>query len=250
MILIVGSHHDDVLYFESKLRNKKEELLFNQFPFVTGTMFSQNIGIVYGGYTNYMNALLVEHIIAKNYVVLVINVGKCSSISDEYNTGDIAVLRRIYLGEVNQIGVEGSSLGQIPKCPQYFTSDQYVLDLLTNAFNRTKNIKAINSTFISMEKNVEKSEELQGISINGIFYGINKQLVLDSAAGGAALACYLNEIPFIAAKVIEKKVGDKSTIDGYVRLLKKYSDLGKAVTSFIGEISRNEVIIGEEKRPE
>ena len=251
MILLVGNHHDDVLYFESKLRNKKEELIFNQFPFVTGTMFSQNIGILYGGYTNYINSLLVQHIISKNYVILVINVGKCVSISGEYAKGDMAIARRIYLGEVNQLGIEHASLGQIPKLPQYFNSDPYVLDLITNSFNRISTIdNAPISTFISMEKNVENMEELQGISINGTFFGTTKNLILDNSAGGIALACYLNDIPFVATKVIEHKLGEKSTIDGYVKLLKKYSDLGKAVTSFIGEVSRNEVVTGREEKPE
>ena len=225
MILLVGSHHDDVLYFESKLRNKKEELIFDKFPFVTGTMFSQNIGILYGGYTNYINTLLVEHIISKNYIVLVINVGKCVAISDDYARGDMAICRRVYLGEVNQLGVENSSLGQIPKLPQFFASDPYVLDLITKSFDRISTIdNAPVSNFISMEKNVENMEELQGISIDGVFFGSNKNIVLDNSAGGISLACYLNDIPFIAAKVIEHKIGEKTTIDSYVKLLKRYSD--------------------------
>ena len=251
MILLVGNHHDDVLYFESKLRNKKEELLFDKFHFVTGTMFSQNIGILYGGYTNYLNSLLVQHIISKNYTVLVINVGKCYAISGEYANGDMAICRRVYFGGVNQLGVENASIGQIPKCPQYFTSDPYVLDLMNNSFNRISSIdNAPISTFISLDKNIENIEELQDISIDGMFFGTNKNLVIDSSSGGVSLACYLYNVPFIAAKVVENKVGQKTTIDSYVKLLKRYSDLGKAVTSFIGEISRNEVITGNEAAPE
>ena len=251
MILLVGSHHDDVLYFESKLRDKKEELLFKKLPFITGTMFSQNIGIIYGAYTNYLAAALVSRILIRNYVVLVINVGRCSSISDDFDTGNIAICRRAYFGEVDLLGVEDASLGQIPGCPQYYASDQYVLDLMDKSFNRITSVsKCSPSTFISMDKKIKNVADLQRISLDGLFFGTNKSLVLDGSAAGVALACYLNDIPFIAAKVVEGKLSDKDTIDSYVNLLKKYSDLGKAVTSFIGEISRNEVIIGQEGSPE
>lgn len=251
MILLVGSHHDDVLYFESKLRNKKEELIFDKFPFITGTMFSQNVGIVYGGYTNYINSLITEYILSKNYVVLVINVGRCVSISDEYSNGDIAICRRTYLAEVDQMGIENSSLGQIPKCPQYFSSDQYVLDLMNSSYNKISTLsRAITSNYISIEKNIKNIEELQNISLNGMFFGLNRELVLDNSSGGVALASYLNNIPFIAVKVVERKLQEKSTVDSYIKLLKKYSDLGKIVTSFIGEVSRNEVIIGLDKTVE
>ena len=251
MILLVGSHHDDVLYFESKLRNKKEELLFDKFHFITGTMFSQNIGILYGGYTNYLNALLVQHILSKVYTILVINVGKCTAVTGEYANGDMAICRRVYFGGVNQLGVENASIGQIPKMPPYFTSDPYVLNLMTNSFNRISTIdNAPISTFISLDKIVQNMEELQDISIDGMFFGTNKNLVIDHSAGGVSLACYLHNVPFIAAKVVEHKLGQKTSIESYVKLLKRYSDLGKAVTSFIGEVSRNEVITGNEAAPE
>ena len=251
MILLVGNHHDDVLYFESKLRNKKVEVLFDKFHFVTGTMFSQNIGILYGGYTNYLNALLVQHVISKNYTILVINVGKCTAVTNEYANGDMAICRRVYFGGVDMLGVENASIGQIPNLPPHFVSDPYVLNLITNSFNRISSIdNAPISTFISLDKKVQNIEELQDISIGDMFFGTNKNIVIDNSAAGVALACYLHNIPFISAKVVEHKLGQKTSIESYVKLLKRYSDLGKAITSFIGEVSRNEVITGNEAAPE
>ena len=122
---------------------------------------------------------------------------------------------------------------------------------MTNSFNRISTIdNAPISTFISLDKIVQNMEELQDISIDGMFFGTNKNLVIDNSAGGVSLACFLHNVPFIAAKVVEHKLGQKTSIESYVKLLKRYSDLGKAVTSFIGEVSRNEVITGNEAAPE
>ena len=88
MILIVGSTYDDVMYFESKLRNKSEETILGQYKLMVGTIFSQQVGVVYGGYTNYLSALIVGTILAKrSSVVLLINVGKFTTCVSDIKPG-------------------------------------------------------------------------------------------------------------------------------------------------------------------
>ena len=250
MILIVGSTHDDVLYFESKLRNKSEELLFGKFPYVVGTMFSQQIGVVYGAYTNYLSSIITSTILAKNYVVLVINVGKCSAFSPSINSGDIVISRQAFLGEVNQVGVEDAILGQVPTCPPFYTPDAYVLQLMNECFNKIVKKSILKfGTYISIEKNVNSKEAMAKISSNsGIVFGNKDDIVVDCVTGGVALATYLQNIPFISVEVVDGQIDQKRSISHYVEVLKQYSDLGKAVTSFIGEISRNEVISGSREQ--
>lgn len=246
MILIIGSSHDDVLYFESKIRNKHEELLLKRFPFITGTMFSQKIGIVYNVYTNYLSSTVVSSILAKHYVVLIINVGRCKSYSNDIKNGEIAISKQVYLGEVNKVGVENAILGQIPGFPQYYQIDSYVLELLTNSINKVlRKASYRECSYISIEKNLEDKKHLGFIAKDNIVFGITKDLVIDDCCGGGTLASYCYDIPFIAIKAVDGAIGEKRTLNDYVELLKRYSDIGKAVTSFIGEISRNEVIIGD-----
>ncbi len=246
MILIIGSTHDDVLYFESKLRNKSEETILGQFTLMVGTVFSQKVGVIYGGYTNYLSALIVNTILAKNYVVLVINVGKCTTCVDDIRGGDIVISKQAYLGEVNQIGVENAILGQVPTCPQSYVTDTYVLQLMIESMNKIlKKGGSKNATFISIEKTIHSRKDLEAISsAGGVIFGNKNDLVVDSSTGGVALACYLNKIPFVSVGVVAGNIDQNRTVSQYVEVLKRYSDLGKAVTSFIGEISRNEVISG------
>ena len=244
MIVIIGNTHDDVLYFESKLRNKKEETILNKFPYITGTIFSQKVCVIYGGYTNYISASIVSSILAKNYVELVINVGRCTSCDDETKTGNIIVSNQTYLGEVNQIGIENAILGQVPTCPQFYPTDSYVLELMIDSINKVvKNVTFKPATIISIEKIVHYKKDIEGISsASGIVFGNNKGLVIDSSTGGIALSCYLNNIPYISVEVVDGKLDETITIDGYIDVLKRYSDIGKSITTFIGEISRKEIV--------
>ena len=52
MILIVGSNRDDVLYFQSSLKDVKEEIILNKYRAFTGTIFNQNIIVLQDVYTS------------------------------------------------------------------------------------------------------------------------------------------------------------------------------------------------------
>ena len=249
MILIYGSTRDDVSYFETRIQNKKEETIFGKYKYLTGTMSSQKVGVAYGGYTNYLSTAIISTVLAKNVdIVLVINVGKCSAYGEELKTGDIVISRQAYLAEVNQVGIKDAILGQVPTCPQIFATDAYVLELLNNCVNKI--IKKNNSkigTFMSMEKILHKREDFDKISTsNGVILGNKEDVVFDSCTGGVALSCYLHNIPYISIEVVENRIDEAPSISNYVKVIEHYLDIGKAVASFIGEISRNDVIIGNE----
>ncbi len=248
MILIVGNNHDDVLYYESKLRNKTEEKLYKRFSFVTGTLFSQKVGVVYGVYTNYVSSMIVSEIIKNNHVVLVINVGRCQSLQGDIKVGDVAISRQVYLGEVSLLDVENSLLGQVPGFPQYHLCDHYALEMMNDCFNRvaSKQFSHVCS-FISLERYINKASDLDDINLNNMFFGQTKNIVFDNNSGGISLACTIHDVPMVSVKIVESYVGEPRTLNGYVSILKKYSELGKAVTACIGEISRNEVIMGKQE---
>ena len=245
MILIIGNHHDDVLYFETKIRNKKEYPIIREHKLVLGTMFNQDVGIVYGGNTDYLTLALLNTVLSKEYVILVIHVGRCQAYTKDLKNGEVIIARQTILGEVDIHNQENSMLGQIPSCPQSYMSDPYILDSLVGCFNAVTTTTNYHvGTIISFEKSLEKTDILDNISSNGIVFGQNTSVACDNSTGGVGLACYLHNIPFISCKVIDGKIGEKRDIHDYVNVLKKYSDVGKTITACIGEISRNDVISG------
>ena len=59
------------------------------------------------------------------------------------------------------------------------------------------------------------------------------------------MVAQLRKVPFVAVKVVERYVDEKSDIDTYLTAIKKYTDIGKAIVTCIGDIGRNEIITGE-----
>ena len=119
MILIVGSNRDDVLYFQSCLKDVKEEIIFNKYHAFIGTILNQNIMVLQDVYTSYVSSSLLTYIIEKYYILMVFCVGTCYALNKDIKVGDIAISEFVTFGDVNQTAmIKGTNLGQIPGYPQ------------------------------------------------------------------------------------------------------------------------------------
>ena len=92
MILILGKTHDDILYFENIMHNKQEEKVFDKYTVTTGTIYNQNVCLMYDIYSNYLSSLIVTHLIRTKYVIFVILVGKAKTYFDDLKVGDIVTI--------------------------------------------------------------------------------------------------------------------------------------------------------------
>ena len=69
-----------------------------------------------------------------------------------------------------------------------------------------------------------------------------KNLITDTNTGGTALACNLTKVPFVSIKVVERYLDKNSDVNTYLKAMKEYVNIGKAVVTCIGDIGRNEII--------
>ena len=81
MIAIIGSNHDDILYFESVVANKHSETILKRYQVTTGTIFNQEVLLVYGINTSILSGAIVSYILNKYYLDLMIVVGRCLSLN-------------------------------------------------------------------------------------------------------------------------------------------------------------------------
>ena len=100
MILIVGSTHDDILYFESVMTERHEETIFDIYKIQVGKISNQQVILAYDLYTSYMSLLVTNYILNKYFVILVFSVGKCVTYNNDFKCGDIAVSKRVIFGDV------------------------------------------------------------------------------------------------------------------------------------------------------
>ena len=242
MILIVGSTHDDILYFESVMTNKRQEKLLDIYPLQFGTIFNQEVVLVYDVYTSYISSFVTSYIIQKYFVVLIFVVGKCVSFNDAVKPGDIAVSKRVILGDVDQVKEANVKLGQIPHLPRSLESSEEVIGYISAALEKRSFARYDVATFISTNGIMDKTEKIQPLIMNDYVLGHKNNVVFDCISGGAFLAATLYKIPIVAVKVSEKVVDTPSTADNYIAVLKQYSNVGRAVVTCIGDIGRNDFI--------
>ena len=130
MIMIIGSQHDDILYFESIMSDKRTETILDKYTVTIGTIFNQSVVLVDQVKTNYISSILTLHLIEKYYVLMVYAVGTCFAQNKDLQVGDIAISEYATFGDVDQIKmIKGTGLGQIPGYPQLFVSNKELINV-------------------------------------------------------------------------------------------------------------------------
>lgn len=242
MILIIGSTHDDILYFESVMTNKRQEKLYDLYTLQFGTIFNQEVVLAYGVYTSYISSLIASYIIDKYFVILIFVVGKCISYDETVKPGDIVISKRVIMGDVDQVREANVKLGQIPNLPRSLESSEEVIGYVTSALEKRSFARYEVATFISANAILDKKEKIQPLIMNDYVLGHKVNIVFDCISGGVFIASTIRKIPVVAVKVSERVVGDNPSTDSYINVLKQYSNVGRAIVTCIGDIGRNDFL--------
>ena len=242
MILIVGSQHDDILYFESVMSNKKEEIVLGKYPVTIGTIFNQGVVLVDQVKTNYVSSALILHLIEKYFIFLIFNVGRCVAFTHDIKPLEIAISKRVVAGDVDQINEDSVKFGQIPGYEQVFVSQDDIITYLSDAFEKRTYSKVIISNYVSTSVDYHRTAQVDHLKECEHLLGFGNNVVFDSNSAGLALAASLKKVAFVSVKVVERYIDGPKNIDTYLKSLKEYTNVGKAVVTCIGDIGHNEVI--------
>lgn len=242
MIVILGNKHDDILYFETILKNKvSASPIFDKFPIIQGTIFNQEITLCYGAMTSYLVGPLTELLIKTYKPMMIIQVGRCKALTEDWKNGDIAIASNYLAIDVDQCEGNNVKLGQIPELDNEFLTYYDVLTIMNSSFDKFLISNAYNAVFMSTNAIPKRIEELHSIYRDGFIFGHNKRIVIDSDSFSSMAICQLERTPFIAIKAIDSRIGESSKVENFLKTLDAYSKIGKAVASFIGEIGRHDL---------
>ena len=242
MILIVGSQHDDILYFESVMSNKREETVLDKYKVTIGTIFNQSVILVDQVKTNYVSSALTLYLVEKYYVFLVFTVGRCTAFTNDFKPGEIVISRRIVAGDVDQVEEDNVKMGQIPGFQQIFRCQDDIIGYLTAAFERRTYKTCRLANFISTSVDYHRAEQVNHLKECEHCLGFADSVVFDNNSAGVALASSLKKIAFVSIKVVERNIEGAKNINTYLAALKEYANIGKALVTCIGDIGHNEVI--------
>lgn len=245
MILIIGSQHDDILYFETVMSNKREEMVLGQYKVTIGTVFNQAVILLDQVITNYVSSALVLYLIEKYMVFLVFNVGRCISFSKDIKPLEIAISKNIVAGDVDQVNDENIKMCQIPGFEQVFTCQDDVIGYLNTAFESRTYCTTKLANYISTSVNYHRTNQVDYLKECEHLLGFSNNVVFDCNSAGVALACSLRKVAFVSVKVVERNIDQQNNINTYLAALKEYTNIGKAIVTCIGDIGHNEVITGE-----
>ena len=242
MIAIIGSAHDDILYFESIMNGKQTEVIFNRFELTTGMIFNQEVLLLYGLYSSVLSASVINYVLNKHYINLVINVGKCISISKGLKDGEIVISNRVIDVNCDLTSVQNVEMGQIPGFNRVFEVQNDIINYVTTGVNKRTYAPSSQGTYLSSDN--LSDETMRYLSKEKAIFGEHKHLVLDSNSAGIALSCTLFDTPFIIVKVVERTLDKTSDVETYLKVLDSYIGLGKAIVSTIGDIGRKDILKG------
>jgi len=242
MIVLLGATRDDILYYETVLKNKINCLPeFEKFPVVQGTIFNQNVTICYGATTSYLTGALTEALIRDYNPMVVLQLGKCKSLTDDWKNGDIAISNEYYAMDVDQCEYKNVKLAQIPEMEIRYQTHIDVLHIMNASFDKFVIGNVFNATYLSSNAVPRSMDDVSSLYQNGLIFGVNSRVVVDTDAYASLLPCVLHKIPFIAIKAVDSKVSETSGVTNFVKTLDTYSKIGRAVVSFIGEIGRRDL---------
>lgn len=242
MILILGSTHDDVLYYETQLKNKEDRNLGKNVKLIFGEIYNQKILLAYNVKGNYMSSAVTSYLIAKHDIIMVFVVGTCFAYSDGIRKGDIAMCDTLLLSDVDLSLTNKVRIGEIPGFNKVYASNRHFFEK-SNEFAKNFVISnIIPATFVSSNSEYRSIDEIAEKNDRRTVLGASKNLVYDSSTGGSAFSCALFDIPFLSFKVVLGKIKNKVTTEEKIVALKEYADIGKVITAIIGEIGRNDTI--------
>ncbi|MGM9873300.1 MAG: hypothetical protein ACI31G_00030 [Bacilli bacterium] len=241
MILILGNTHDDIIYFESALRDKKEEKVFNTYPLVRGTIFNQKIIILYDIYGTSLLSSVLSYVVSKEYINLIINVGKCFALTDDLAFNTVTYTKSTYMYGLNYSKEKKVKTNECPSIPYRIDIDPSLTETFLSCFNKL----SFKDLHLVSEINVESEEDKKKLlkeNKDNIIDGLSSSLICDSTVGAVSIISTLYSIPFISIKVVEGKLNENIDVNKYLEILKTFITVGKATIASIGEISTEHII--------
>ena len=231
MIMIIGSHHDDILYFDSVLANKREEMIFGKFKVTIGTIFNQEVLVVDQVITNSLSSALTLYLVEKYFVILVLVVGRCIAYTKDLKPLDICMSKNVIAGDVDQINEDNVKFGQIPGFEQVFEGSKDVMAYLATAFEKRTYSVYKEANYISTSMDYHNKEQVKDLEEFNHVLGFENNVVFDNNSAGIALACSLSKVPFVSVKVVERYMDQMSDINTYLKSMKEYVNIGKAIVN-------------------
>ena len=233
MIAILGVTSNDILYFRTKMRVDRVEKVFGGVEVYIGKIFPEDAVVAAVGISNYQSVVTTSAIIARYDPYLIIALSIVHSVSKDLRQGDLCLVDRVYLADIDYSGRKPVPYGQIPGMPPFFLADSELLQkaeaeayLVTDRYIQHAFLLSSNVYYTSLPE-VEKVLSEHYRSQEGI-------RITDNAVGGIAMAAHSGNVPAIYLMTVGEEIGNPEQKINWVRKgLEAAPTLGKIVTRML-----------------
>ena len=88
MIVLIGSSHDDRIFFESLITQRRKERILKLFDASYGKLFGQDVCLVCDVYTNYRAQAVCQYLIEKYFEIMYEDSSSIENIISSLNSKD------------------------------------------------------------------------------------------------------------------------------------------------------------------
>ena len=233
MIAILGVTSNDILYFRTKMRIDRVDKIFGGVEVYVGKIFTEDAVLAAVGISNYQSVISTSMILEKYDPYLIISLGIVHSFSKDLRQGDLVLVDRIYISDIDFSGRKQIPYGQIPGQPPFYLADSELLQ------------KAETEAYLVTDRYIQHAFLLSG----NIYYTNPKELedylgahyrsqdgikCTDNATAGIAFASSMGNVPAIYLMVVGEEIGNPDQKINWVRKgLEAAPTLGKIVTRML-----------------
>ncbi len=242
MIAIIGVTPDDILYFQAKMEQLKEETLPGGYKIYKGKIFREDCVLTSTG-PSLVNAGVITALILEKYEpYMVFNVGAIYSFNDQLRQGDLFIADRYYFAEVDFTDNKEGVYGQIPGCDPFYVADHSL------------NEKAEKNAYLMTTRYVQRGFLLSGSAFHyspkAISNVVQSHYIIqeenmrayDNTSAAIALICHNNNVALLTIKAVAMQMGKEREKYNYIRAsLEMMPTIGKIITRIL--VSRTEEIM-------
>lgn len=204
-IAIIAAMEEEIKFLKEHIE-QHEIYEFQGYEYHIGIIHNQRIVVVQSGIGKVnaalSTALLLEHFKVKK----VINTGSAGGIRDGLNIGDIIVAEKTIYHDVD-VTAFGYTYGQIPKMPQFYLSDQELVDRFMRISHEFQ-YPTVKGTIATGDQFMSDTTKLMNLKK---YLGDIEAVDMEAAA--ITQVCYQYRIPFVIVRSISDLVQDSSNID-------------------------------------
>jgi len=214
-IAIIGAMKKEITFLLNKLENIKENK-YSKFTFFEGSFSGNEIITVEAGIGKVASGILFSALVSQYPDIdLAINIGVSGGVINRVNIGDIVVANKLKYADVDATVIEEFVYGQVPNCPDQFTTK---IDLIKNIINNI-NLNCQVGTILTGDQFFADKSKVENM-INSYFKDDNV-LCLDMESAALAQSAWFYGIDYLAIRAISDLIGKDFQFNEYLQNVEK-----------------------------